>query len=430
MNTKNINLIKGILGGAGGRSVSLLAPFLVMPIMLNSMGESIFGLWLTILSLTSMIMFMDLGIGNGLLTKLSYENGLKNYGNMKSYIASGYFILGLIALFSTIIVFIGLFFLKSYYEYNEENIKIILITLVLFLLGIPVSFIQKIMYAKHEILSFNLWQIVGSFFSILLCYLAVYLELKSWLIVFFYSFPLLGIMVLNTGLFFYRNKELIPKIQDFSKERSKELLGIGSKFFILSIITSISLNLDNLLIATKISEEMVVSYSIPAKVASLLGLVVTTLYLPLWSANGDAFSRKDYDWVVNTTKKMMVIGGVVILILSFFLNIFNEEVIRLWMKKIFYQQDQTIFYLCILSFLMAIVSPWFMVLNSLGKVYIQIKIWLIYLFITFILKYYLLNESNIWIIAMINAFTYAIIIVPVAIFFSKKAIEQLKSENS
>jgi len=93
MNTKNINLIKGILGGAGGRSVSLLAPFLVMPIMLNSMGESIFGLWLTILSLTSMIMFMDLGIGNGLLTKLSYENGLKNYGNMKSYIASGYFIL-------------------------------------------------------------------------------------------------------------------------------------------------------------------------------------------------------------------------------------------------------------------------------------------------------------------------------------------------
>ncbi|MEX5441594.1 hypothetical protein WCE01_15905, partial [Acinetobacter indicus] len=86
--------------------------------------------------------------------------------------------------------------------------------------------------------------------------------------------------------------------------------------------------------------------------------------------------------------------------------------------------------LCILSFLMAIVSPWFMVLNSLGKVYIQIKIWLIYLFITFILKYYLLNESNIWIIAMINAFTYAIIIVPVAIFFSKKAIEQLKSENS
>lgn len=430
MNTKNINLIKGILGGAGGRSVSLLAPFLVMPIMLNSMGESIFGLWLTILSFTSMIMFMDLGIGNGLLTKLSYENGLKNYGNMKSYIASGYFILGLIAFFSIIIVFIALFFLKIYYEYNEQNIKIILITLVLFLLGIPVSIIQKIMYAKHEILSFNLWQIVGSVFSILLCYLAVYLELKSWLIVFFYSFPLLGVMVLNTVLFFYRNKELIPKIQDFSKERSKELLGIGSKFFILSIITSISLNLDNLLIATKISEEMVVSYSIPAKVASLLGLVVTTLYLPLWSANGDAFSRKDYDWVMKTTKKMMVIGGVVILILSFFINIFNEEIIRLWMKKTFYQQDQTIFYLCILSFLMAIVSPWFMVINSLGKVYIQIKIWLIYLFVTVILKYYFLDESNIWIIAMINSFTYAIIIVPVAIFFSKKAIEQLKKENS
>jgi O-antigen/teichoic acid export membrane protein len=61
-NTKAIardrNLLGGIVTGLGGRGIGLLAPFLVMPAMLEHLGEANFGIWMTVVSITSMAMFM------------------------------------------------------------------------------------------------------------------------------------------------------------------------------------------------------------------------------------------------------------------------------------------------------------------------------------------------------------------------------------
>lgn len=430
LSERNHRIVTGILGGALGRSISLLAPFIVMPIILHTLGAYLFGVWMTVLSFTTMALFMDFGIGNGLLTKLSYANGLNNHSEMRAYIISAYISLTVIAFILVSILLLLFFLTNSNFFYlglkSQEALYIVFASAIIFILGIPISVIQRIMYAKQQILKFNLWQISGAFFSLFFCYIAVLLKLSSWLIVFAYSAPPLIILIVATVIFFNDNKEISPQLSSFSKEKSLDLLKIGSKFLVLSILTSIALNVDNVLISFKLGSEAVTDFVIPAKIASLLSVVVTTLFLPLWAANGEAIAKKDYGWVLKTTKKMMFLGALVVFLCSIPLILFNKEIINLWMGHEFKNQQEILIFLCLLSFGMAITSPLQMLLNSLGRIQIQIKIWVIFLFISIALKLIFLDGSALWVVALISSGTYFFIVIPILIYSILNVFKELK----
>lgn len=430
LSERNRRIVTGILGGALGRSISLLAPFIVMPIILHTLGAYLFGVWMTVLSFTTMALFMDFGIGNGLLTKLSYANGLNNHSEMRAYIISAYISLTVIAFILVSILLLLFFLTNSNFFYlglkSQEALYIVFASAIIFILGIPISVIQRIMYAKQQILKFNLWQISGAFFSLFFCYIAVLLKLSSWLIILAYSAPPLIILIVATVIFFNDNKEISPQLSSFSKEKSLDLLKIGSKFLVLSILTSIALNVDNVLISFKLGSEAVTDFVIPAKIASLLSVVVTTLFLPLWAANGEAIAKKDYGWVLKTTKKMMFLGALVVFLCSIPLILFNKEIINLWMGREFKNQQEILIFLCLLSFGMAITSPLQMLLNSLGRIQIQIKIWVIFLFISIALKLIFLDGSALWVVALISSGTYFFIVIPILIYSILNVFKELK----
>jgi len=427
---RNRRIVTGIFGGALGRSISLLAPFIVMPIILHMLGAYLFGVWMTVLSFTAMALFMDFGIGNGLLTKLSYANGLNNYSEMRAYIVSAYISLSIIAFILLMIVCFLFYVAKShlnfFYFENIEALYIVLVSLVVFIFGIPISVIQRIMYAKQQILKFNLWQIFGALISLILCYAAVFFKLNSWLIIVAYSMPPLIILLIATIVFFKQNEEISPQLKYFSKERSLELLHIGSKFLVLSVLTSIALNIDNLIISFKLGSETVTDFAIPAKIASLLGVVVTTLFLPLWSANGEAIAKRDYDWVLKTTKKMMFLGSLVVFFCSIPLILFNKEIINIWMGREFENQQEILFFLCVLSLGMAITSPIQMLLNSLGRVQVQIKIWVIFLVVSVLLKITFIDDFELWVIALISSLAYFLIVIPMLIYSALNIFKEFK----
>ena len=69
------------------------------------------------------------------------------------------------------IILLLLFFLTNFQFFsldfkNQEALYIVFASAIIFVLGIPISVIQRIMYAKQQILKFNLWQISGAFFSL------------------------------------------------------------------------------------------------------------------------------------------------------------------------------------------------------------------------------------------------------------------------
>jgi len=429
MQTRNRGIVTGIIGGVLGKSISLVAPFVIMPAMLRYLGEAGFGVWMTAVSLTSAAMFLDFGVGNGLLTRLSRAFGLGDYATMRSYIVSAYITLTVVAVvLGLILVVFGIVFNREWLGFTTQitadSLAIVAACIFTFIFGIPASVIQRVMLACQKTWLTNVWQIMAALLSVVLCLVAIWLKMAGWMVVLAYAFPPIAMMLCSAFWFFSKHLELKPKLTEFSRAYSLDLVSIGSRFFVLSIFTSIALNIDNFIIAQQLGVEAVTEYSVPARLAGLLGLVVNILFMPLWAANGEALAKKDYVWLRQTMMKMSFLGGCTIFFASIFLIALSGPILNLWMGRSFEGQEANMAALCLLSFFMAVTSPFNMLLNSAGELKVQVIVWSLFLFVTVIAKYWLVSEQTVWVVPLISALAYLFIISPFVILRARKVVRK------
>lgn len=107
--------------------------YISIPLFLKFLGKQDYGLWMTIFSIINWIYTFDLGIGNGLRTKLSESIAKKDYSSSKEYITTGYVVLSTIAIS---ILFLGTILIKfnnltkflNIDFYTEGYIKLVFIS--------------------------------------------------------------------------------------------------------------------------------------------------------------------------------------------------------------------------------------------------------------------------------------------------------------
>ena len=429
---RNRRLLSGIASGLLGRSFAMVAPLLVMPAMLSYLGERQFGLWMTVVSLTSMALFMDLGLGNGLLTRLADCHGKEDLRKAREYVSSAYAVLGgVAAILLLLTLLVGNTDLSAYWlptssmDSGGGESQLVMVCFAAFALGIPASLIQRIQYAYQSAWQNNAWQTVGAAVSVLVTLWAIDAKLSGWIVISCYAMTPVLILGISSIIFFANQKpELAPRPKFVTRESAVDLLSLGTRFLMLSVMTSIALNLDNIIIANQLGLTAVTDYAVPAKLTVFLGMMVTVIFLPLWPANGEALARKDYAWVKATSLRMSIGGGLVIGIAASALVVFSEPIMQLWMGRTFTNQYAIIAWLGMLSVCMAISSPYHMIMNSLGALKLQTAAWAVYLAVTAALKLVVVTELGMVSVAAVSALCYCAIIVPVAFLGSKQALQQ------
>lgn len=114
------NYLRQIKSTVVYKAVAVVASYIAVPMMIHYLGQEKFGIWSTLLSIISWIVFFDLGVGHGLRNKITEFLAKNAREEAASYIASGYTLIGLLAMGLWIILMAVSFFIPWQIVFNTN----------------------------------------------------------------------------------------------------------------------------------------------------------------------------------------------------------------------------------------------------------------------------------------------------------------------
>lgn len=303
---------RNIIGLLILRILGIGTNLLLVPMTLTYLGQTGYGVWLTLGSIITWIGFLDIGLGNGLRNKLAEAIASSEIDRAREYVSTTYVIVGGIAaafalLFAALNPFLPWSAILNSPSSMEPELRALALAVVLFFsLRLLFQLISSILVAhQRPAISSALDVLVGVLSLIAVAILRS--TTSGSLLVLGVSVSAISALVpLAANLYFFSGKyrRYRPAFRAVSFVHSRGLMGLGARFFVLQIVGLILFASPNLLITQFFGPAEVTPYNIAMKyfgVASMLFLIVLA---PFWSAYTDAYVRGDLGWIRHTLTRL------------------------------------------------------------------------------------------------------------------------------
>lgn len=432
MNERTRNLAIAVLSGLAGRGVALLSPLIVMGPMLNHLGTVLFGIWLTAVSLAALANFLDFGIGNAALTRLSEAFGRNELSAVRALLGQAYALLaGLSGGFILLTLAATLVFVNVVPETPEigEQAAVVALVLCTLFLTFSTGLLVRLLQARQSYLHAQLVQVVGPLSALCASLSGIALGLSPVMVLVLYTVAAPLTQALWSVVFFAVTPALRPVFVGINRVSMRSLTSLGGAYFIVSILTALGMNMDNVIIAARAGAAAVTDFGVPARLGSLLMLIVFTLFMPLWSLFGEALGRGDRRWLVRATFGMSAAGSLGVFIVGLGLVVFADPIIQLWMGRGFPAQQSILMGLVAAATLIAATSPFNMVLNAAGMARQQILPWAFFVATSGAAKLLLVTPQTTWWVPWITALGYAVCVTPRVVQLAVGRLREMPSQS-
>jgi len=159
-------LVRGALSGVGAKTVSTAIGFVATPVVLSLTGNSRYGVLTAITALTAFFGFADLGLGNGLVTRLAAS--LPRSSEQSRRLVSDAWRLTTLSAMCVMSLGAALTFglpwaswLHTGPSAAAEVRPAVLALIVLLAAGIPLGIVQKVLMAQQRLHVSNIWLSAG-----------------------------------------------------------------------------------------------------------------------------------------------------------------------------------------------------------------------------------------------------------------------------
>ena len=417
---------------ATARIISMATPLVTFPIVINYLGHEIYGLWTTASALIGMFVFADLGLGNGLLTALSRATGRGDLREQQVLVSTTAFILAIVAL-ALGVAFWGSFpFLPWATCLNAKTpsavsvaASVVAVIASCFLVNLPLATVQRAQSALQEGFQTNLWQCVGSLCGVAAVVVGVKSRLQPVMLILTLSVAPLLITCANWWYFFHRSQpSLQPRLRCVSWDKGRVLLRTGIAFFTISILTTLGMYADNIIIAHVCGLKSVTIYSVPWRFGLIFGSIVNMICAPMWVANGEALARGDVAWVHRNTRRLVKLTVSSTAFAAIAMTVLGPPFLRLWLGDEFNVSYLLLIGIGVSFVLTSVTAPYFVLLNGAGLVAPQVKMFLIFAPVAVIAKIGSAILFGAVGVPLANAVCYGVIVLPAVLALSKKVFHE------
>jgi O-antigen/teichoic acid export membrane protein len=215
--------------------LAMAIPLITVRITYSYLGGETYGLWNAVTAFFSLFAFADLGLGNGLQTRLSQASGLDDESLCKRLISSTYAMLVIVSS-ALMVAFLLLYpfinWAKVMNAQSEQAIilagGVVLAIVASKLLSIPFSLVHRTQMALQEGYRSNLWQCVAYFLSLISVYIIAGLDLGPLVMIWASSFIVVIVSGLNMLVYFlFQRRQYKPAIKSANLKMSKSLCWTG-----------------------------------------------------------------------------------------------------------------------------------------------------------------------------------------------------------
>jgi O-antigen/teichoic acid export membrane protein len=398
MNRKKI-IFKNVSLGVFYKIINMGIVFTTIPLLLNYLEKEQYGIWVTLFSLVNIVFFMDAGIGNGLKTKLSEALSLRNFKLAKSYISTTYISIFLIS-FIVLCIGIGLIFVINLQElFNttipENELKTVLfVTLFLVITSFILNLYKSFYYANQQASKVELAMLIYQIAVLISVMLLLHFFPRKLLFVaLFYGCLNIFVGIIFTILFFKKNKEIKPAIASFSKKKVKDLMGLSLAFFGIQLCMIVIFTTDNLIISNLLGPAEVTNYDVVYKLFQVVIIISVIVQDPLWALYTDAFQKKDFEWIKKTITRLNKLFVVfVFIVLGLFFA--SKPIIKIWIQRELQIPTVLILFMSIFVLIRVYGVIYMTFLNSIGKVKLQLWLYVFGAIINIPLSIYLVKTFD------------------------------------
>jgi len=337
---RSVKAKKNIIATFFIKGISIVISIILVPMAINYVSVSQYGVWLTLNSIVAWFSFFDIGLTRGLRNKLA-EAIVKGDDELaRIYVSSTYAILTIICVALWIIFLVVNPFLNWSHILNlspsmRSEVSILtVIVFTYFCVQFVLRIIATILTADQQPSISPLLSLLGQILSLILIIILIKTTSGS-LILLGSVFCISPIVVyIGASIFFFRGayKKFRPQFSKIKFSYGKELLSLGLVFFIIQVAGIVQYETSNLIIARNFGTAEVTAYNIVYKYFGMLDMVFVIFLAPFWSASTEAYLKNDITWIKKGIKKYNQLN-----ILLFFIGCimltFSHPIYDLWLGK-------------------------------------------------------------------------------------------------
>lgn len=387
-------LLKNIFGSAAARFVNLSTTLLLVPLTVNALSSVEYAFLSMAISLSILSSYSDLGMGMAIVNTLAAESDEAKPQRSQRAISVVWFTLLSIAglgLLLLSIVWIGMGQFASAEKINQYQPLLLSASMVL--LGLPAGLIQRILFARHRTTEANAWSTGGRLCSLAFVWIVIQADMVSLPVL---IFGVIGVPVIIGWLslicVFARNsmKVLQPKVNLYERRLIKPYLISGLSFMCLQMVPYAETGIDTLLVGSIIGTQQVPALDIFSRLFNYVPALLSIALFPLWPAIAHAKAAGDLAWILKIKRWAVIVAGTISAAISLVLLIYSHNFVLWWTGKQIHLSQSVLFAFGIFSILNCVGFVQSMILNGIGVIGQQVRLYLNYLFILLALKIFLL----------------------------------------
>lgn len=311
--SRSVTVKKNIMGAFFLKCISIIISLQVVPLTINFINPTQYGIWLTLSSIIVWLGYFDFGFAHGFRNRFAEAKAKNDIILARKYVSTTYAVLLLIFVSVLLIALLVNYFinwseiLNIDVVYNEELKVVFGILACFFCMQIVAGVFTTMLLAEQKSAFSSLIQTGGQFFAFIAIWILTRIVTGNLTILAFIlsGIPCFLLIIVSIIVFHTKNyKDLRPSISSIDFSLTKNILGLGGQFFIIMISMLFIFQFLNIIISRIEGPVAVTQYNIAYKYYNVLNMVAVIILTPFWSAFTEAYVQKDMTWMKRMVKKL------------------------------------------------------------------------------------------------------------------------------